>query len=75
MAAKEERRALAQILEYAKVHRDLSDPSESARWSGVVAIAYDGLGKPNMADIDRILGRDQVSHWSDQDSKKKKASK
>lgn len=49
------KQALAAILEYAKAIRDLADsPHEVTSWSRVIDAAYDALGKPNMAQLDRI---------------------
>ena len=49
------RKALADILEKAKVHRDLADDDyEQARWDAIVGVAYNALDRPTMADIGRI---------------------
>ncbi len=50
--------ALAKILEYAKCQREFADTvPDRGRWGEVVALAYEGLGRPSMADIAEILGQ------------------
>lgn len=51
------RQALAEILEQAKSYRDLSDGLEFACWTRIVKLAYDGLGEPSIAEIDKLRGK------------------
>lgn len=48
---RELRKALAQIMETAKNHRDLSEDRESRRWEAIVTICNDALDNPTVADI------------------------
>ncbi len=54
------KKALAEILEYAKVNRDFSDGLEWERWCKVVVIAFEALDKPTMADIEKILAESRM---------------
>jgi hypothetical protein len=49
--------ALANILEYAKACRDLSTDSPASResFACIVGMAYEALGKPSLADIEKIM--------------------
>ncbi len=53
--------ALAEILEYAKVHRDLADSKgDFQRWQHVAELAFTGLGNPSLADVARIIAHGLV---------------
>lgn len=52
------RKALAVIMERAKVHRDFANTEyERARWEEVLQIVNDALESPSMADIERHIDK------------------
>ncbi len=50
-----EKLALYEILELAKMNRDFANSEhERLRWEKIAQLAYEGAGKPTMADIDKV---------------------
>ena len=46
--------SLVEILELAKVHRDLSVDGEHERWVTVARLAHKALGEPSVADLEEF---------------------